>query len=165
MRTLEPVLTASDRLVLRALRDRGGSATPGVLRVATGLPTRTISRALGRLQHAGLLGERSKGGVTLAPRRASSRATGGQRQSRTVPRDVRGAPSAFRPSHLPRGDRGRPQIPVMSYDVVSKRPQPAPTAEEGTRAANARPKTHAAAEEPGRRLSPFMRGLLGGGGL
>jgi DNA-binding IclR family transcriptional regulator len=62
-----PVATA-DRRVLAALGARDGRASPAELRQATGLPPRTLTRALGRLALAGLLAERSKGIVVLSAR-------------------------------------------------------------------------------------------------
>ena len=55
-----------DRELLAALGGRDGHATPGELREATALPARTLTRALGRLDAAGLLAERSKGIIRLS---------------------------------------------------------------------------------------------------
>jgi DNA-binding transcriptional ArsR family regulator len=55
-----------DLRLLGALGARGGSASPRELREAVGLPPRTFTRTLGRLDAAGLLAERSKGTVTLS---------------------------------------------------------------------------------------------------
>jgi len=55
-----------DLRLLGALGARGGSASPRELREAIGLPARTFTRTLGRLDAAGLLAERSKGTVTLS---------------------------------------------------------------------------------------------------
>ena len=56
----------ADRRLLGALGARDGCASPAELREATGLPPRTLTRALGRLDAAGLLAERSKRIVTLS---------------------------------------------------------------------------------------------------
>lgn len=55
-----------DVRLLGVLSARGGGARPGELREATGLPARTLTRALGRLEEAGMLAERSKGIVRLS---------------------------------------------------------------------------------------------------
>ncbi len=165
MSLVEPAPTPADRLVLRALQARGGSATPGVLRDATGLSARTVSRALSRLEHAGLLGQRSKGRVTLAQGRASSSDATAERQGRGAPGGVRGAPLTPRPSRRPRAGRPRARPGIVYWGQYPGYEQPAPTADERTAAAEARRETPGAAENNGMRLSPFLRGLLGGGGF
>jgi hypothetical protein len=61
-------ILGTDRRLLAALGAPGGRASPAELRQATGLPHRTPTRALGRLEGAGLLEERSKSIVTLSAR-------------------------------------------------------------------------------------------------
>jgi len=55
-----------DLRLLGALGARAGRASPRELREATALPARTFSRALGRLDDAGLLAERNKRAVRLS---------------------------------------------------------------------------------------------------
>jgi len=59
---LQPI----DLRLLGVLGARDGRAKPAELREATGIPPRTLSRALTRLDDAGLLEERSKATVTLS---------------------------------------------------------------------------------------------------
>jgi len=62
----QPWLAVADWQLLIALGVRDGRASPAELREATGLPARTLTRALGRLDAAGLLAERSKRIVMLS---------------------------------------------------------------------------------------------------
>ncbi len=62
----ERAIVDVDLRLLGALGARAGRASPGELREATAVPARTLTRALGRLDDAGLLAERSKGVVRLS---------------------------------------------------------------------------------------------------
>ena len=64
----QATIADADQRLVAALGARAGRASPGELREATGLPRRTITRALGRLDGAGLLADRSKSIVTLSAR-------------------------------------------------------------------------------------------------
>jgi hypothetical protein len=62
----EHPLTDIELRLLGVLGARGGRSSPGGLREATGVSARTLTRALGRLDEAGLLAKRSKRVVRLS---------------------------------------------------------------------------------------------------